>query len=286
MKRHPSGSAPPQPELSSDDGPREESARSDEQRLCGLGQVYPGENDTEPDVDIIAIHGLDAHSPETWTWKDKENSDKNRKPPVNWLVDADMLPSKVGRARIFTCDWPGDMYQPLDTVETKIDELARRLLVHLANRPPATASDANPNERPVLFIASCLGGIILAKALVMAKDEQPRLIAAVGGVVFLATPFGGTSFKDVSAWVVPLMRGLGRVKRQRLTPRIENVGDTTFDLAEIVSKFTGLCKKFTFPISCCYELRDTDLAKKVTVLGYLLSSPKPVRAQPTFYLAR
>jgi len=175
------------------------------------------------------------HSLETWTWKDKENLDKNKKPPVNWLVDADMLPSKIGRARIFTCDWPRDMYQP---------------------------SDANPNERPVLFIASCLGGIILAKALVMAKDEQPRLIAAIGGVVFLATPFGGTSFKDVSAWVVP----------QRLTPRIENVGDTTFDLAEIVSNLTGLCKKLTFQISCSYELRDTDLAKKVTVLGYLLSS--------------
>ena len=281
MKRcsqHSSGSAPPQSRLSSDDDLREESARPDKRRRCGLQQVYPRVNgETEPDVDIIAVHGLDAHSPETWTWVDKNPSGETKKPPVNWLADANMLPSEVGRARIFTCDWPGDMYRPVDMVKTKIDELARRLLGHLANRPPATLSDANPNERPILFIASCLGGLILAKALVMAKDEQPQLIAAVRGVVFLATPFGGTSFGRVSAWVIPLMQAIAMTKGQRLTPHIEDVGDSTFDLAEIVSKFTGLCNKLSFQISCCYELRDTDLAAKAPFLGTFFGpGPKPV----------
>ena len=56
------------PGLTSDDGLREESARSDGQQRCRLQEVYPPENDeTDGDVDIVALHGLDAYSPKTWT---------------------------------------------------------------------------------------------------------------------------------------------------------------------------------------------------------------------------
>ncbi|ETS75089.1 hypothetical protein PFICI_13573 [Pestalotiopsis fici W106-1] len=37
-------------------------------RELGLVQIYPKQGEeTETDVDIIAIHGLDTRSPDTWT---------------------------------------------------------------------------------------------------------------------------------------------------------------------------------------------------------------------------
>jgi hypothetical protein len=84
------------------------------QRGARLRQVYPTEDDPKengpgPDVDIIAIHGLDTNSEKTWTWRGN-----GRK--VNWLADPNMLLSRVERVRIFTYDWPADLLQPLDLV--------------------------------------------------------------------------------------------------------------------------------------------------------------------------
>jgi hypothetical protein len=46
-------------------------------------------------IDMIAIHGLDTDSSETWVWKPKPSGSG---PPVNRLPDALMLPSRVGNA--------------------------------------------------------------------------------------------------------------------------------------------------------------------------------------------
>ncbi|GJC82572.1 hypothetical protein ColLi_05410 [Colletotrichum liriopes] len=98
-------------------------------RVC---KVYPIESDLETDIDIIAVHGLDTNSPDTWEDRSKG------KPPVNWLADEGMLPQEVPRARIFTCDWPADLFQDPDVEENRIDELARLLLEGILGRPQAT----------------------------------------------------------------------------------------------------------------------------------------------------
>jgi hypothetical protein len=53
---------------------------------------------------VIAIHGLGTQSLRTWTGKTPDNTDR---PAVNWLKDADMLPSQMADARIWTYDWDG-----------------------------------------------------------------------------------------------------------------------------------------------------------------------------------
>lgn len=114
-----------------------------------------------------------------------------------------MLPSKVEGVRIFTCDWPSDLLQPSDLVQKTEEELARLLFEDIRRRVPATSDQV---DRPILFIASCLGGIILMKALVGAGETYHSVRRATRGIVFLATPFRGTSFRKVEAWA---KRGLG-----------------------------------------------------------------------------
>lgn len=40
---------------------------ADQKQGVRLSQVYAPKNQTEAEVDIIAIHGLDTKSPDTWT---------------------------------------------------------------------------------------------------------------------------------------------------------------------------------------------------------------------------
>ncbi|KAL7962938.1 peptidase C14 [Trichoderma compactum] len=126
-------------------------------RGVGLTQVHPFPGaGAETDIDIIAIHGLDTKSPDTWVWKSKSPDED-----VNWLASPHMLPERVGRARIFICNWPANLFEQPDLIQNKPEEFSRLLLA----------------ERPIVFIASCLGGIVLIKALLTAEDALSEYIA-------------------------------------------------------------------------------------------------------------
>ncbi|KAI1363900.1 ARM repeat-containing protein [Xylaria arbuscula] len=245
--------------------------RSSQKRTARLLQVHPPpENETETttctttDIDIIAIHGLDTDSQKTWTWKEEG------RPSVNWLTDPDMLPQRAPRARIFTCDWPADLFEPSDTVQKTINELARLLLASIRNRPPATT-----NNRPIVFIASCLGGVILMKALVIAREEYIAVAQATRGIIFLATPFRGTSFQDIAKWAEPGLRAWAFGQNRNLSGLLQHV-KPNFDLGELVRRFASFCREnelndnvFTF-----YETGFTSLPRKV--IPWLWDEGKPL----------
>ncbi|KAI0399114.1 hypothetical protein F4802DRAFT_612747 [Xylaria palmicola] len=204
-------------------------------RSVRLIQVHPPiDNDTETDVDIIAIHGLDTKSPDTWEWKPPGSKET----PINWLSHEKMLPYKVPSARIFMCDWPSDLFEHSGYSQKTFEEFAKLLLAGINARPPAPNS-TNCKERPILFIASCLGGIILMKALVVASDEYVSVRNAVRGVVFLATPFGGTSFLEVARWAEPGLKALAFIRRQKVSNLL---GETKPDieLKRLCGEFVGL----------------------------------------------
>ncbi|KAK3944508.1 hypothetical protein QBC46DRAFT_337545 [Diplogelasinospora grovesii] len=225
-----------------------------------LKQVYPPpEDETETDVDIIAIHGLDTKSPDTWIWKSKHPD----KPDVNWLADKDMLPTRVGRARIFTCDWPSDLFEKPDLIRKTLEEFARLLLAGIKGRPCVANDHARKEDRPILFIASCLGGIILMKALAMADDEYLPLRTATRGIVFLSTPFRGTSFRDVANWAEPGLKAWASIRDKKVTKLLDSVKGSTFDLEELVRSFTQLYESHRYQVITFYEKGHTSLHSKI-----------------------
>ncbi|KAM3447621.1 hypothetical protein MY3296_008561 [Beauveria thailandica] len=163
-----------------------------------LQEIDLNRTEADTDIDIIAIHGLDTKSPDTWTWKDPRDPNNKRK-WVNWLGPG-MLPTSVDRVRIFTCDWPADLLVPSNLIQKTIKEYALLLLEGIESA--LFTYETRRQDRPILFIASCLGGLILIMALVHADDRRSRyyyLRKATRGIIFLATPFRGTSFQDVAA---------------------------------------------------------------------------------------
>jgi hypothetical protein len=228
----------------------------------GLRQVYPTSDGTEkddepgPDIDIIAIHGLDTNSEKTWTWRGDGCK-------VNWLTDTDMLPSRVDRVRIFTYDWPANLLQPSNLVQKTQGEFAILLFAEIRSR--ILGDPARSKDRPILFIASCLGGIVLMKALVGAGQAYQSVRRATRGIVFLATPFRGTSFQDVAALAEPGLNAWARIRGQEVIKLLTAVKEPTLDLVQLVQDFTSLCQDKDYPchISTFYEKGKTSLPSKV-----------------------
>ncbi|EJP62258.1 peptidase C14 [Beauveria bassiana ARSEF 2860] len=227
---------------------------------------------TNADIDIIAIHGLDTKSPNTWTWKDPNDATKQ----INWLQNAEMLPSVVGRARIFTCDWPADMFQK--SIPSTLEESAQFLLHSITLRLEQNRKAGE--DRPLFFIASCLGGIILIKALEIDRHNGDdiglsSLTAATRGIVFLATPFQGTAFKDMPDLTVKVWAAF---KDQTATALIEYTKEPTPELDELVRRFIRLQQEKDYHVFAFWEAHETSLLSKI-YLGWLFSK----RASQAWY---
>lgn len=239
-----------------------------------LDQVNASD-DRDTDIDIIAIHGLDTRSPDTWEYRKGGNK-------VNWLSRPDMLPKKAGRARIFSCNWPANLFEGSYFRQKTFDEFARLLLAGIRRRPLA-ASDLAGNERPIIFIASCLGGVILMKALVNAddSDEYLPLRRATRGIVFLGTPFRGTSFQDVAAWAEPGLKAWASVQGREVSQLLHEA-KYSFNLDELVRRFTRLCQNKDHPylVVNFYETGKMSLPRKLFPwLPAMFAQERPVRLQ-------
>jgi hypothetical protein len=233
------------------------------QRELRLRQIYPAIDDPVkaeyyPDIDIIAIHGLDTNSLYTWKWTAPGDHKTGPETDVNWLSDLDMLPKHIGRARIFTCDWPADLLQH-SSVPTTLDECAQSLRDSVGQHLQAGA------RRPIFFIASCLGGIILMKALEIdsqrAEDDTTSLslTSATRGIVFLATPFRGTAFNNIPGF---LLKGLIYLQDQAVSSLIDYALSATPELDELARGFINLTKRHEYNVFMFWEAQNTVLLRR------------------------
>ena len=98
---------------------------------------------------VIAIHGLGTESPRTWEFKKPDDGGV-----VNWLADDDMLPAALPDATIFTYDWNANYVK---------DAPVQTLLGHADNLLALVAERVADSHKPVIFIASCFGGLVLSE---------------------------------------------------------------------------------------------------------------------------
>ncbi|RWA05289.1 hypothetical protein EKO27_g9813 [Xylaria grammica] len=240
----------------------------------GLCRIYPEGNYAESEFDIIAIHGLNTSSAETWTWRDRETGVE-----MNWLSHKDMLQNNFPSARIFTYDWPADIFKSHRTIEQTTKELARRLLFAVRSRDAQTRLS---KTRYILFIASCLGGLILVEALTTAAQstdiELNRIWKTTGGIIFLGTPFRGTSYKDIAQGVHPLLEMGAALTATVVTELLAQVQASTLPLQDLVSDFTAICihRRPPCQVQTFYEKETSNLLRKVlpSWLADVLSKPK------------
>ena len=126
------------------------------------------------------MHGLNPtntkfHAEETWTVKDKL-----------WLKD--FLPDQLPSARVLLFGYNSNV-----AFETSIAGV-REQAMSLLNRIASKREEAE--ERPIVFVAHSLGGIVVKRALVEAKldDSYKSIREATYGIAFFGTPHQGGNY--------------------------------------------------------------------------------------------
>ena len=108
-----------------------------------------------PRYSIIAVHGIETQSPETWMAYERDEEPRGR--ATNWLCDEDMLPKVVPQARIWAYNYNSNCYSD-NAQEIDILALGDTFLEILRG-----AQDKGVGERMLVFIGSCFGGIVVAQ---------------------------------------------------------------------------------------------------------------------------
>jgi hypothetical protein len=100
------------------------------------------------------VHGIETCSPHTWIAYERDSDPRGRE--VNWLVDEDMLHHVIPQARIWAFDYNSRYSNEAQVV--RIKDLAGVFLGFIKDRATELAA------RPIVFIGSCFGGIVVAQA--------------------------------------------------------------------------------------------------------------------------
>ncbi|KAI1104919.1 hypothetical protein F4804DRAFT_305447 [Jackrogersella minutella] len=130
-------------------------------------------------VDILAIHGLGSNPDSAWTYK-YDNGTR-----VNWLRD--LLPTTEGFQGTRVVMVNHQTRWDSNVAEMGFHEHASELLEHIQS-----IHMANP-ERPMIFIAHSFGGLLLKKALLLAKSRARGVAAMTKGIIFLGVPHSGSN---------------------------------------------------------------------------------------------
>ncbi|EXU98174.1 ankyrin repeat protein [Metarhizium robertsii] len=240
-------------------------------RTLGLVQVYPDPEHitaTDQKVDsIIAMHGLDAKSPDTWiAWKEDGNPASG---DVHWLRDDDMLPRSMPNSRILTYDWNANY---------AADASSDKFLGHadaLLDRIYVDREDTGRLEHPIIFVASCFGGLLLAQALIRSADQfHPRgknyrqILDCTIGVVFLGTPFRGSwefGYTTADVRVSAAIATETEFTRELIEYLKQGTPELPGPLDQLVQRFSEMIhhRDFNFDKVCFYETRRTDFSAKI-----------------------
>ncbi|CCA76355.1 hypothetical protein PIIN_11895 [Serendipita indica DSM 11827] len=148
---------------------------------------------TDPIVDIVAIHGLDGHREKTWTAESG----------VLWLRD--LLPADIPNARILVYGYDADTRSrecvSTQTIYQHADKFVKSLLRQRSDNPrvssvlPRVEMYLKLPQRPIIFIAHSLGGIVLKQALIVCHNQSRgstsplrNILVSTHAVLFFGTP--------------------------------------------------------------------------------------------------
>ncbi|KAK0665939.1 hypothetical protein QBC41DRAFT_399327 [Cercophora samala] len=155
-----------------------------------LQQLYPEADaspSTAPNFDVVLVHGVNGDPVKTWESKNTA-TDQDRELGDTVLWPQHLLPTQFPGARVFSFGYNGDIYH--NDSSAGIRDLAKTLLSSLSIQP-----QSSDPTRPIIFIAHCLGGLIVKQALHTAHYEKDYNIIAsrTKGIFFFGTPHVASS---------------------------------------------------------------------------------------------
>lgn len=121
-------------------------------------------------------------------------------------------------------------------------------------------------QRPLIFIGHCFGGLVVQRALNLAKMQQdayPGVFDSTVGIVFLGTPHRGTqSFTQDSALFAAIAAS-SDLSRKLETGVLESMASGDGALLDVTDDFVRLCIGGGPLITCFFEQRPSRIGKIV-----------------------
>ncbi|KAM4063706.1 alpha/beta hydrolase family protein [Hirsutella rhossiliensis] len=209
----------------------------------GLHQVYPNPNTrSNPDIDVVFVHGLGGDSISTWT-KDKSLWIRALLPKSPLYQNARIL-SYGYDARAFVRPFA-------HSVNGRVFTFAEALLGDLRDKRVTAAARA----RPLILMGHSLGGIVIKSALLQASAREALygdLLRATKAIVFFGTPHQGAGTAEWASF----LGGLGQAVGLRSTEVVGELKRWSHTLVEQTTLFADLWERFD--ITTFYETMKTN----------------------------
>ncbi|KAI0398353.1 hypothetical protein F5Y17DRAFT_412009 [Xylariaceae sp. FL0594] len=211
-----------------------------------MKELYPLEKqNVVPEIDIVLVPGLGANPEESW---------KSETTKFNWTTEA--LVKDFPKSRLLLYKYQSAWTGPL-RVKQFMSNIAMTLLVSLQSVRKKC------QRRPIVFIGHSMGGLVIAKAVVLAdtrRDKFPIMFEAIAAAVFFGTPFGGAPVASVAAMYAFAAERMGTATSSKLLD-LMRPGDEA--LRELKHEFMRLAGKISprIELLCFWEEQFTDFSK-------------------------
>ncbi|KAL4883893.1 ankyrin repeat-containing domain protein [Aspergillus karnatakaensis] len=219
-------------------------SKLDKQNITqGLNQLYaPKDFDADPKcVEIIAVPGLGSDM--TYTWISKG---------VHWLRDNTMLPKAIPQARVLVYGYRSQWYGP-DAVDIRLPVIGHDLLEAIK----VDRRECKNKKRPIIFVGHSLGGLVVSKAVSIAKRESERykgLIDCITACVFLGTPFHGSAAQSWGKLIGTVGSVLGQAN---YTSLIKTMKSGSSELDDLRDEFLADVGNTRIDVECYFEQEKT-----------------------------
>ncbi|MCJ1462542.1 hypothetical protein MMC07_001144 [Pseudocyphellaria aurata] len=217
----------------------------------GLKELCPGR---DPILDIVAVHGLNGHREKTWTCHSEAGEDRG----VLWLQD--LLPKRIPRARVWTWGYDSRTHtrSHREYLTTKrLYEHGRELVFDL----DSARRESNSYQRPIIFIAHSLGGIVVKSALLHSDrvregklEEQRSIKLSTYGIIFMGTPHQGGQGVGMGKMLLRVAKIQGDANDSLL----KHLEEHSEFLEHQMSEFSLISQ--SFEMKFVYETKPTPLA--------------------------
>uniref|UniRef100_A0AC35TK78 GPI inositol-deacylase n=1 Tax=Rhabditophanes sp. KR3021 TaxID=114890 RepID=A0AC35TK78_9BILA len=141
-------------------------------------ELHRPQDGEEPLVDIVLVHGIQGSGLTTWRSNDSIKTKKTKSWISEWLVPEIKTP-----VRVIASDYVSS-FRTLRGLKEGLPHRARRLEKEFV--------ECGIGQRPVLWIAHSLGGIIIKRIL----NTNPEILSKTVGILFISTPHRGSPLAD------------------------------------------------------------------------------------------
>lgn len=205
-------------------------------------------------VDIVFVHGLGGDRTSTWT------SAPTRDIPKEVFWPKDLLPQVCTTARILSFGYDASFahfypfYGPKNVpVGTTLDDHSTALFQSLIG----LRNETETSDRPIIFVAHSLGGLVCANAL--SRQHGPdqascALVKQTRAMIFLGTPFEGS---EKAEWANTALRYLSWISSTN-NEKTKDLEERSAKLASINEAFLKFLKardrsKIPVEVACYFE---------------------------------